>query len=127
MIPPESSDNAKAAEFFATLLHAATSAHLLHLQSRSYSQHQALGDLYSDLPGLVDAVVESYQGKYGIVGSYPSGYAVPTGEAIGFVSALSDYVIANRAAVAPDSEIQNAIDEIQALINSTIYKLRFLA
>jgi Family of unknown function (DUF5856) len=127
MIPPESSENTKAAEFFVTLLHAATSAHILHLQSRSYSQHQALGGLYGELPDLVDAAVESYQGKYGLISSYPGGYAVPTGEAIGFVSALSDYVIANRATVASDSEIQNAIDEIQALINSTIYKLRFLA
>lgn len=127
MIPPESSDNAKAAEFFVTLLHAATSVHLLHLQTRSYSQHQALGSLYGDLPGLVDSVIESYQGKYGVITSYPSGYAVPTMEPLEFVSALSDYVMANREAVAPDSEIQNDIDSIQAAINSTIYKLRFLA
>lgn len=109
-----------------TLLHAATSGHLLHLQTRSYSQHEALGDLYSSLPSLVDSVIESYQGKYGIIASYPSGYVVPTGEPLAFVSALSDYVTANREAVAPDSEIQNDIDEIQAAINKAIYKLRFL-
>ena len=127
MIPPESSDNGRAAEFFVTLLHAATSVHLLHLQTRSYSQHEALGDLYGSLPGLVDSVIESYQGKYGVINSYPSGYAVPTAEPLAFVSALSDYVTANREAVAPDSEIQNDIDEIQAAINKAIYKLRFLA
>lgn len=127
MIPPESSDNAAAAEFFITLLHAATAGHLLHLQTRSYSQHEALGSFYSDLPGMVDSVVESYQGKYGVISSYPGGYAVPTGEPLAFVSALGDFVAGTRAAVAPDSEIQNAIDEIQALINATIYKLRFLA
>ena len=58
---------------------------------------------------------------------FRSGYAVPTGEPLAFVSALSDYVASTRAAVAPDSEIQNDIDGIQSLINSTIYKLRFLA
>ena len=127
MIPPDSSDDAAAAEFFMTLLHAATSGHVLHLQTRSYSQHVALDGFYSELPGLVDSVIESYQGKYGVVTNYPSGYVVPTGEPLSFVSALSDYVASTRAAIAPDSEIQNDIDGIQSLINSTIYKLRFLA
>jgi hypothetical protein len=126
MIPPESSDNARAAEFFVTLLHAATSVHLLHLQTSSYSQHEALGELYDNLPNLVDSVIESYQGKYGLITSYPSGYAPPTVGPLEFVSELSDYLASSRAEVAPDSEIQNAIDEIQALLNSTIYKLRFL-
>ena len=110
-----------------TLLHAATSAHVLHLQARSYSQHEALGGFYSDLPGLVDSVIESYQGRYGIISAYPGGYAVPMGEPLEFLSTVSDYVMESRGAVAADSEIQNAIDEIQALLNSTIYKLRFLA
>jgi hypothetical protein len=52
---------------------------------------------------------------------------VPTSAAIDFVSALSDYVMSSRANVADDSEIQNLIDEIQDLIDSTLYKLRFLA
>lgn len=127
MIPPEVSENPAAAEFFITLLHAATSGHVLHLQSRSYAQHEALGSFYGELPGLVDTIIEAYQGKYGLILNYPSGYTVPNGAAIEFVSALSDYVQATRASVASDSEIQNLIDGIQDHIDSTLYKLRFLA
>ena len=127
MIPPDRSDNVAAAEFFMTLLHAATSGHVLHLQTRSYAQHMALDAFYSELPGLADAVIEAYQGKYGLVMDYPDGYSVPTGEPLQFLSDLSDYVMLQRANVGSDSELQNLIDEIQQLIDSTIYKLRFLA
>ena len=127
MIPPERSENPAAAEFFMTMLHAATSGHVLHFQTRSYAQHKTLDEFYSELPGLVDEVIEAYQGKYGLVMDYPSGYAVPSSAPIDFVSALSDYVTSTRASVAADSELQNLIDEIQQLIDSTLYKLRFLA
>lgn len=127
MIPPDESSNAAAAEFFVTLLHSATSGHLLHFQTRSYAQHVALDSFYSNLPGIVDKLVEAYQGKYGLVMAYPGGYSVPTTSPIEFVSALGDYVEATRGSVAPDSELQNIIDEVMSLIDSTIYKLRFLA
>ena len=44
-----------------------------------------------------------------------------------FLLLLDDYVRSNRSTVASDSELQNLIDEIQQLIDSTLYKLRFLA
>ena len=127
MIPAERSDNPAAAEFFITLLHAATSGHVLHLQTRSYAQHKALDEFYSELPGLVDSVIEAYQGKYGLVLDYPNGYAVPTGQPIDFLSDLGDFVTMNRPSVGDDSELQNLIDGVMELIDSTIYKLRFLA
>lgn len=127
MILPERSSNPAAAEFFITLLHAATSGHVLHLQSRSYAQHKALDEFYSELPGLTDSIIEAYQGKYGLVLDYPSGYTAPVAEAVQFVSDLGDYVTANRSNVGADSELQNLIDEVMDLIDSTIYKLRFLA
>ena len=127
MIPPEQSANPAAAEFFMTLLHAATSGHVLHLQTRSYAQHKALDDFYSGMPDLVDGVIEAYQGKYGLVLDYPSGYVVPMGLPIDFVSSLGDFVTANRLNIGDDSELQNLVDGVMELIDSTIYKLRFLA
>ena len=102
MIPPEQSSNPAAAEFFMTLLHAATSGHVLHLQTRSYPEHKALDDLYGCLPGAVDSIIEAYQGKYGLVLDYPSGYVVPTSLPIEFVSSLGDYVTANRLNIGED-------------------------
>ena len=127
MIPPEQSSNPAAAEFFITLLHAATSGHVLHLQTRSYAQHKTLDEFYGELPGLVDGIIEAYQGKYGLVLDYPSGYVVPTGLPIDFVSSLGDFVTANRLNIGDDSELQNLVDGVMELIDSTIYKLRFLA
>lgn len=112
-----------AAEFFKSLLDAVTTGHLLHLQSRSYSQHQALGTFYEELNDLADGLIESYQGKYGIVTNYPMGPSLPNNDPISFITKLSDYVRTTRAAVASDSELQNDIDTIQSLIDSTLYKL----
>ena len=112
-----------AAEFFKALLDAVTTGHLLHLQSRSYSQHQALGTFYEELTDLADGLIEAYQGKYGIVTDYPMGPSQPNGDPIAFITQLSDYVRTTRAAVASDSELQNDIDTIQSLIDSTLYKL----
>ena len=54
------------------LFHARTFAHLLHLQTRSYAQHMALDALYNDIGGLVDAYVEAFQGRYGVIVEYPN-------------------------------------------------------
>lgn len=116
-------DPAVAAAFFKTLLDAVTAAHLLHFQSRSYAQHQALGTFYSELEDLADGLIESYQGKYGIVTDYPQGPSQVNNDPISFMTQLSDYVRNTRAGVASDSELQNDIDTVQSLIDSTLYKL----
>ena len=49
-------------EFILTLLHAATNAHILHLRSRSFAEHSALGEFYQALPDLADKLAEAIQG-----------------------------------------------------------------
>lgn len=116
----------KMAEFVLMLLHAVTNTHLLHLKSRSYSEHQALGAFYPALEELVDALAESMQGKYEALLEYSDDYVAPQDTAIEELEAISEYVQAARVELPQDSEIQNQIDEIQSLVNSTIYKLTFL-
>lgn len=111
--------------FFLTLLHSATNTHILHLQSRSYSEHQALNSFYDEIVDLTDGVIESYQGKHGLV-QYPVEYAKPADTGLLELQALSVYVTLNRLVIGNDSELQNEIDSILNLINSTIYKLTFL-
>ena len=127
MLNDEAEDMANpVGDFFATLLHSATIAHQLHFKSRSSLEHKALGKFYDEVVELVDDLIESYQGKYGIVENYPFEMELNTNSSEKFLSDLSEFVTANRKGVAPDSEIQNKIDEIQSLINSTIYKIRYL-
>jgi hypothetical protein len=37
---------------------------------------------------------------------------------------IQDYVTSQRKLIAQDSEIQNAVDSIMDLLNTTVYKLR---
>lgn len=115
------------ADFTITLLNAATTAHLLHLQTRSYATHVAIGAFYEELPDLVDAVVEAYQGKYGLIESYPEGKFHNDAEPEGFVKWVGEYVAFARKNLPQDSEIQNMVDDIAAHVDSTLYKLRFLS
>lgn len=111
--------------FFLTLLHSATNTHILHLQSRSFSEHQALSNFYDEIVDLVDGLIESLQGKIGII-QYPVEYKKPADSGLLELQFLSDYVTVNRLVIGSDSELQNEVDTILNLINSTIYKLKFL-
>lgn len=109
----------QAAAFALTILNAAVKAQQLHWSSRSYAQHMALGDFYGELPGLLDPVVEAFQGKYGLIPG-------PKDDPVSFLQDLSSYIKANRD-FCEDSEIQNDIDAIASLCDSTMYKLKFLS
>ena len=117
-------------DFTMCLLNSVTTGHILHLQSRSYSQHMALGTFYSEIGDLVDSFVEAFQGKYGLLTKYPAtAELMPDMNPIDYLEYLkTDVEILRRANGFPqDSELQNITDEIAQLIDSTLYKLRFLA
>ena len=113
--------------FVMCLLHSVTGAHILHLVSLSYSQHKALEAYYTEIGDHVDDFVEAFQGKYGLLTNFTSGFEPPT-NALEYMTYLKDEVFALRNAeqFPKDTELQNITDEIAQLIDSTIYKLRFL-
>ena len=125
-------ENAIIGQFVSTLFASRTQAHVFHLQTigeGSFAAHSALNTYYDDIVGLVDNLVESYQGKYGIITGYVNvslqEYQSCEG-VIAYFTILCAYIEKSRQMVAQDSYIQNQIDEVVALINSTLYKLRFL-
>jgi DNA-binding ferritin-like protein len=119
-------------QFISTLFASRTQAHVFHLQTTgegSFAAHKALNDYYDEIVGITDGLVESYQGKYGIV----TGYSNVTlqefqncEEVISYFETLYIYVEKSRQMLPQDTYIQNQVDEIVALITSTLYKLRFL-
>lgn len=113
-------------EFVLTLLHAATNAHLLHLRSTNYAEHVALGEFYTALPDMVDALAEAMQGNAQALLTFPIDYYAPAETGLEELTQLQEYVKEARSGIMQDSEIQNLVDEIAALIDSTTYKLRFL-
>ena len=122
-------NNALMGQFVSTLLASRTQAHIFHLQTPSFAAHKALNDYYDEIVGVTDGLVESYQGKYGIITGYGN-IALQEYQSceaiIVFFETLCMYVEKSRQLICQDSYIQNQIDEIVALIKSTIYKLRFL-
>ena len=115
----------EAAEFVQTLLHAATNTHILHWQTKSYAEHTALGVFYTELPELVDKVAEAIMGKYDMTFEFKNNYYTPAKTGKEELEALKAYVQDERRELPQDSEIQNEIDNIANLINSTLYLLRF--
>jgi hypothetical protein len=115
-------------EIICKLLHSQTQVHILHLQTTSYSEHKALQGYYEGIDGLVDGLVESYQGKHGLLKNYKTFDMVDyksNDQLLKYFKELLEIISDNRDSV-KESYLQNQIDTIEELINSTLYKLKFL-
>lgn len=108
------------------LLNSAIVTHIMHWQTESYAAHQALGEYYSEIPEAIDAVVETYQGKTGIIlRSFPIETEIYEDMIpLVYMEYLNQKLTDNRALFGADPEIQNLVDAIADLIDSTMYKLR---
>lgn len=114
-----------AAEFIAALLHSSTVAHFMHLSTDSYAAHKALGGYYEKIVDLADQFAEAYQGRYNKIKKYPEEFHSAK-EPVKYLKSMQAFVDEARGDLPQDSEIQNIIDEISHLIDSTLYKLKFL-
>ena len=116
------------AKLISFLFHSRTQAHIFHLQTTSFAEHKALNDYYDEIIELVDGLVESYQGKYGILKGY-SNYSTleytDKNQVITYFEALVGKVCSLREEVT-DSYLQNQIDTVMELLESTLYKLKCL-
>jgi hypothetical protein len=112
------------------LLHSRTQAHSFHLGQRgvgSLSAHLALGAYYDSIGGLVDGLVEAYQGQYGLIKLQPVS-GLDTNNDIKNVIAYFDKLIAAVAKLRKEEKLQmswlqNDIDTVVTLLYSTKYKL----
>ena len=55
-------------ELIAKVFAAREAAHLEHWRTKSYAQHQALGEFYDTIIDQIDELVECYQGNFGLIG-----------------------------------------------------------
>ena len=114
-------------QLISTLLASRTQAHIFHWQVQgigSDAAHRALGVYYDEIVDLVDGIVESMQGRYGIQKGYTSPASFKEdGQFVTYFEALSKYVEAIRTKIPQDSYIQNEIDTVIKLIETTKYKL----
>jgi DNA-binding ferritin-like protein len=119
-------------EMVSRLLHSQTQVHVFHLGAKgsgSYAAHKALQGYYEGIDALVDGIIESFQGKYGLVTNYET-YDMEKFESVkkcvSYFNDLNKMITEKRKSV-KDSYIQNQIDTVQELLFSTVYKLKFLS
>jgi DNA-binding ferritin-like protein len=114
-------------QFISTLMASRQQAHVFHWQTPSYAAHKALNEYYDEIVELFDGLVESFQGRYGIAKGYTSPATFKEDDqVVNYFEALSKYVETIRTKIPQDSYIQNQVDEVVHLIESTKYKLKFL-
>lgn len=114
--------------FVSALLHSSTAAHFLHLSTKSYSEHKALGGFYEDILDLADKYAEAFQGHYGIIPltAYIDDFKVQK-DAKTYIKGLLQFAKGMRKELPDDPDLQNIHDEIVGLIAATLYKLENLS
>jgi hypothetical protein len=125
----EPKPKANPAEFFGKMFQLRDILHTRHLHPTSPGQlgsgweHKVLNDLYDEILDLTDGIIESYQGKYGLIK-----IQIPASEYNNILAYLEEFVkfVENSYSMFPESWIQNELDNVQKEIYSAIYKLKYL-
>lgn len=112
------------------LLHSRTQSHSFHVGVSgvgSLSAHQALQHYYDTIGGIVDGLVEAYQGQYGLIKLQPVS-GLDTNNDIKNIISYFDKLIAAVAKLRKEEKLQmswlqNDIDNIVTLLYQTKYKL----
>ena len=110
--------------------HSRTQAHVFHLGVKgpgSFAAHKALETYYDEIVGLIDGLVESYQGKYGLI-KFAGVSGIDNDCSIkNIISYFEKLCVAleklRKDSKLQDSWIQNEIDNIAKLLYETKYKL----
>lgn len=118
----------KTNELVGVLLKARTVAHVEHWATDSFSVHMALQGFYEGISDLMDRFVEAYQGYYDARVSPPIEGGKPAGRPVDALERDLEAIERLRYQAVPEDEtcLQNIIDEIEGLYQTTIYKLKFL-
>ena len=113
-------------EFASRVFAARDAAHRAHWKTASFSAHMALGELYEALPGLIDEIVEVYQGRFGLIGDFGV-TSEPVPNVVAYLEAEVEWIEQSRDDVAAGSTaVQNLIDGLIAAYRRALYKLNEL-
>lgn len=116
--------------FFSLIVSAGAVGHILHLQSTSFAAHKALQKFYEDVVEIADAVIETYQGWKKEIVQYDCEIlgAGADETPLDYLGAFREIVEEHRYEFIPKEQthIHNELDNLVALVDSTVYKLTFL-
>ena len=116
-------------DFVMCSLRAVTDTHIMHWTTESYAKHQALAEFYDGLDDLIDSWAEAFMGKAGVLTGFPTDCTVTNGDPLAYINEYLGKVEAYRRAPGfpQDTALQNIVDEMVALAQTTTYKLKRLA
>ena len=119
----------KCNDFMGMLFLARDVTHSVHLNTRSFSKHEALNIFYNRIVGAADDFAEAYQGRHGMIGPISLMSAKKTTNVIEFLQDQLDEIEKCRYEVVDksDSSLQQLIDNIIEIYLRTLYKLKYLA
>jgi DNA-binding ferritin-like protein len=107
------------AQFIGTLLASRDAMHLAHWNSRIYSEHKTLGEYYEGILELTDKFAEAYMGANDRVRIIIPETKAENARA--HLMGLRKILIAESENY--DSELENIIEEMLALVDKTLYLL----
>jgi hypothetical protein len=115
--------------FVQVLLTATHQLHVYHWQTDSYAAHQAFGQAYDALDGLMDQFVEVFMGKYGKVAS-KDGFNINLSnitdkKPVEFIDTIIDFLTNElpKSLKENDTDLLNIRDEMIAELNKLKYLL----
>jgi hypothetical protein len=106
-------------QFIGTLLASRDAMHLAHWNTRSYSEHKTLDSYYNGILDLTDSFVEAYMGLHGRINIVVKDVKIENAST--HLSGLRTIIRKERDKY--ESELQNIMDEMMALIDKTLYLL----
>ena len=102
--------------------------HFAHWNTKSFAQHLAVGDLYDSIIDNIDEIVETYQGKYGLIDDLQTNACELPDNILAHVKEEAKWVENNRSKIACNSTaIENLVDNLIGSYHKTVYKLTNLA
>jgi len=110
-------------ELVKRIFKARNEAHVRHWMTSSYAEHKTLGKYYEDVIGVLDELIETYQGTFGIIETLPD-------QTESMIKALNEEMLwlnENREKIANNiPALENIVDELTGLHAKTLYKLENL-
>lgn len=120
-----------AAEFISYIFACRNIVHMLHLNTKSFAAHKALNEYYDDVVGIIDSIAEVTQGYQGSILTGYKDFPMAKYEKydpVVYLKEVRSYIQEYRYTAFPKdySPIQNELDNLENLTNSTLYKLEQL-
>ena len=115
-------------DLFGTLQHSVVATWRKHLRSAKYSKHTALDEFYKKMPDKVDTLIEVWMGVKGHkINGFNNVIQSKNLNTIKYLQELRQVVKKGYDLMDGVEELEACLDDIAALIDSTLYKVKELS